>query len=166
MRDESKFSKPNGSNTVNYSGKMSEYHTNGERYYNKPLTHHQKKLYEQTVFGISVLTKEETEKLTQEQKQEIIDKHKLTQELLNTWKQEIVNELSNHLFKVLFPNAPFTKTLTEKYPDVIDKGYTNTIPFKLLKIKRHDIIRKLMKSGILPQDFYGNNSKPIKTKLA
>ena len=46
-----------------------------------------------TAASTSQMGRFETEKLTQEQKQEIIDKHKLTQELLNTWKQEIVNEL-------------------------------------------------------------------------
>lgn len=159
MRDNSNSSK---NNSPNYSGRMTEYHTEGTRFYNKPLTQHQKALYERTVFGLSVLPKEEVEKLTEQERVEIITRHKECQELLNSWKQEIVNELSNHFFKVLFPKSPFTKVLTEKYPNVVDKGYTNTISFKLLKIRRHDIIRKLIKSGILPDDFYSKNFKTIK----
>lgn len=160
MRDQINSSR---NNNPNYTGKMSEYHTSGSRNYNKTLTQYQKALYEKTVFGLSVLPKEEIEKLTEQEKQEITTRHRECQELLNTWKQEIVNELSNHFFKVLFPKSPFTKVLTEKYPNVVDKGFTNTISFKLLKIKRHDIIRKLMKSGILPSDFYSKNLKTIKT---
>lgn len=158
MRDK-KLPEINGSRHVEYSGKMSEYHTHGARYYNQSLTHHQKSLYEKTVFGLKGLPPQESKKLSKEERLIIIETHKKCQQVLNAWKQEIVNEISNQLFKKYFPKSPFTETLTEKYPDIVDDGFINTIPFKLLGIKRTDIIKKLMKSGILPKDFYQQKSK-------
>lgn len=164
MRDK-KLPETNGSRHVEYSGKMSEYHTHGARYYNQSLTHYQKSLYEKTVFGIKGLPSNEVSKLTKEERLIIIETHRKCQQVLNAWKQEIVNELSNKLFKKYFPKSPFTETLTEKYPNIVDDSFVNTISFKLLGIKRSDIIKKLMKSSILPDDFYQKKSKYSNLKL-
>lgn len=165
MRDPKKLPETNGNSKTEYSGKMSEYHTIGARYYNHSLTHYQKSLYEQTVFGTKGMNPNDVRKLSKEERIIIEQTHKKCQQILNQWKQEMVNEISNQLFKKYFPTSPFTKTLTEKYPNVIDDGFVNTIPFKLLGIKRTDIINKLIKSGILPKDFYYKKSKYSNLKL-
>lgn len=139
---------------IEYSGPMSEYHTEKESFHNKSLTPQQKAIYERLVFGISVIDKKELSKMSKQEIEQIKQQHQKCQNDLNIWKQQIVNRISNQIFKRYFPKSPFTQTLTEKYPDVVDPGYTNTIPFKLLGIKRADIINRLLKSGILPKDFY------------
>jgi hypothetical protein len=165
MREYKNIPEQNGNSKTQYSGKMSEYQTNGTRYFNHSLTHYQKSLYEQTVFGIKGMSPDQVRSLSKEERIIIHETHKKCQQILNQWKQEIVNEISNQLFKKYFPKSPFTQTLTEKYPNVTDDGLVNTIPFKLLGIKRTDIINKLIKSGILPNDFYQKKSKYSNLKL-
>jgi hypothetical protein len=149
---------------VEYSGPMSEYHTEKESFRNKSLTPQQKAIYERIVFGISAIDKRELSRMSAQEIQDIKLQHKKCQDDLNIWKQQIVNRISNQIFKRYFPKSPFTKTLTEKYPDVVDPSYTNPIPFKLLGIKRADIIKRLLKSGILPKDFYKQSQvKTLKT---
>lgn len=149
---------------IEYSGPMSEYHTEKESFRNKSLTPQQKAIYERIVFGISVIDKQELKKMSPQEIKEIKEQHHRCQNELNIWKQQIVNRISNQIFMRYFPKSPFTKTLTEKYPNVVDPGYTNTIPFKLLGIKRTDIIERLLKSGILPKDFYKQSQvKKLKT---
>lgn len=152
-----------GYKKIEYSGALSEYHTEQQKFHNKSLTPYQKKLYERTVFGISSIDKHELKAMSIQEITAIKEQHEKCQRELNIWKQEIVNHISNQLFKRYFPKSPFTKTLTEKYPDVIDPGFVNTVPFKLLGIRRVDIIKRLIKIGILSNDFYSQTSNSLKT---
>lgn len=148
-----------------YKGNYSSYQTKSNHSENKSLTLHQKQLYEKTVFGLKAISKEQLTGLDEEDCLIIKYTHLKCQEILNIWKQEITNDISNQLFKKYFPKSPFTKTLTEKYPNIVDKNVVNTIPFKLLGINRNDIIQKLMNCGILPKDFYDIKSKYSNLKL-
>lgn len=153
-----------GYKRIEYSGALSEYHTEQQKYHTKSLTPAQKKLYERTVFGISAVDKHELKTMSTQEINAIKAQHSKCQNDLNIWKQEIINEISNQLFKKYFPTSPFTKTLTEDYPNVVDPGFINTIPFKLLGIRRTDIVKRLIKSGILPNDFHKQvTSKTLKT---
>jgi hypothetical protein len=149
---------------IEYSGPLSEYHTERESYRTKSLTPQQKTMYERTVFGISTIDKKELQKMSPDEIKRIKEQHAKCQNELNIWKQQLVNSISNQIFMRYFPKSPFTKTLTEKYPNVVDPGFVSTISFKVLGIKRADIIQKLMKSGILPKDFYAQSqTKHLKT---
>lgn len=144
-----------------YLGSNTSYQTQGNNYRGKryvqyerdPYNKYQNFLYNRALFGLSVYEQDELAKMHRDKRRRIARIHRKTQQTLNIWKQEIVNLLSNHLFSTVFPDSYITKGLLEKHKDTVDPDYMNTIPFKLLKIEKSDIIDKLMDEGILPSNF-------------
>jgi hypothetical protein len=50
--------------------------------------------------------------------------------------------------------TPVVETFIGLHADYVDVEYVNNLSFKDLGIKRVDIIRKFIKEGILPNNFY------------
>jgi hypothetical protein len=78
-----------------------------------------------------------------------------TQKILNLWKQELTNDWTNQLLKVLFPKSPFITELVEG--SFVDPEFKNIMTFEDLGITKEKIIAKLHKEGILPPNFYSLN---------
>jgi hypothetical protein len=123
------------------------------RYEYHVYNEYQNFLYNRALFGLSVYSAEEVQVMHYDKKKRIIKVHTRAQTLLNLWKQQIVNVLSNHLFITFFPESPITKELLEKFGDVTDELHINKMSLRSLKIKKADVISRLIEEGILPRNF-------------
>jgi hypothetical protein len=144
-----------------YSGKYSKYQTQGSDYngrkYSKVetgyLTDYQTFLYNRTMFGLTVYSKAELDKMHWEKKRRIRKVNQRAKTILNLWKQQIVNYTTTRVFQIWFPGHPIAKFMTDTVDDT-DPKYINTIPLKELGITRSRIIEKFIEERILPLDFY------------
>lgn len=144
-----------------YSGNYSKYQTEGSNYNGKKyskvendyLNDYQIFLYNRAMFGLNVYTKDQIEKLHWEKRKRINKVNQRAKDILNLWKQRIVNINTTRVFQVCLPDHPVTKFMTDTVDDV-DSKYINTIPLKELGITRPQIIRKFIEEGVLPLNFY------------
>lgn len=149
-----KFSRAN----KEYSGKLSEYQISGSSYNGKKYSHYEKDpyndyqnfLYSRALSGIRIYTQEQLAVMGPDKKRRIVKVHRRAQKVLNLWKQKIVNDLCNHLFRTLFSDSCEKQGLINHETD---EGYINTIPFKHLKITKTQIIERFIIEGILPHNF-------------
>jgi hypothetical protein len=121
----------------------------------KTLNPLQERLYRQAIYGLSIYTSEELNNLSNKEKTIIKTRQTKTQKILNLWKQEICNEMSNKFLSVLFPNSKLVKNIVEM--DDTDEFYTNLFSFKDLKLDKFKIVQKLIDSDILPIEFFELN---------
>jgi hypothetical protein len=144
-----------------YSGNYSKYQTEGNDYNGKKyskvetdyLNDYQIFLYNRAMFGLSVYTKDQVDKLHWEKRKRIKKVNHRAKTILNLWKQRIVNINTTRAFQNWLPNHPVTQFMTDTVDDV-DPKYINTIPLKELGITRPQIICKFIEEGILPLNFY------------
>ena len=122
------------------------------RFEQDPYNEYQNFLYNRALFGLGVYSKEEVAVMHWDKKKRIIKVHKRAQTLINIWKQQIVNVLSNHLFKTIFPDSPITHELLEKF-DVTDELYINKMSFRTLRIEKQEVVERFIADGILPKNF-------------
>lgn len=139
------------SREIEFHGKISN--SRKSRYEQDPYNEYQNFLYNRALSGLSVYDKHEIAEMHYDKKKRIIKVHKRAQTLINLWKQNIVNELSNHVFKTIFPGTPITKELTETLANDTDELYINKMPFKTLKITKAQVIERFIEAGILPKNF-------------
>ena len=78
--------------------------------------------------------------------------------VLNELKQQALTNTISALFGKLFPNAPFTKQAKMLIMPVKDVSFVSELKLVELGVSRKTIIRKLMSSGILPENFYKSNA--------
>lgn len=114
----------------------------------------QNKLYKELLFGLSNFKPEELKKINYQEQNRINKLHRKAQSLLNLWKQELCNKYVNDLFTLLFPNSQITKQLTEDYGNLVDPSFKNYITFKDLGVSKKDIVSRLIKHELLPQNFF------------
>jgi len=144
-----------------YQGKLEEFQLKGsnhkgKRYTNYEVEHfneYQNFLYKRAVIGLKIYSPEELSSMEDKKKKRIRKIHNRTQRVINIYKQEVVNRLTNNIFIKLFPNSPITKALTEDLC-YTDPEFVNTLDMKALGITKRNIIDKLIESNILPKNFY------------
>lgn len=137
-------------------------HFNGKKYTETKsgeLSDYQNFLYKRALFGLSVYTDEEIKAMNFGKRTRIIKVHRHAQNVLNIWKQQIVNKLSTHLFVTFFPKTEFAKYLMDT-EEVTDVKHINKLTFHDLKISKKEITDKLIKEGILPKDYYELKTEP------
>lgn len=118
-----------------------------------PYSGHQNFLYNRALYGLSMYTPIEIAEMTAEKKKRIIRIHKKAQNVINLWKQEIVNSLANKFFTDVFPTQEITRVLNDYYGIEGDLDYVNNMSFKSLKISKRDVINKLVEKKVLPKNF-------------
>lgn len=149
---------------VEYTGKLSRHQQEGfanSKYQPHDgifLNKYQNHLYHRALFGLSVFTQEEIKVMNAAKRKRIIKVHKRTQQVLNTWKQEIVIALSNKFFTDLFPKSDFTRELLSD--SLVDPKIKCNLSFKVLKIDKPAVIQKLLCEGVLPKNFHTLNMEP------
>jgi hypothetical protein len=111
-------------------------------------------LYNRALLGLLVYSQDEITNMHWKKRKRIVKVHTKAQILINTWKQEICNILSNHLFTTIFPESPITKEFKEVFGDVTDESYINRMSFKVLKMTKSMIVDRFVEHGILPKNFY------------
>jgi hypothetical protein len=150
-----------------YFGQFSDHQINNnnlsQKRYGKvdydSLSEYQNFLYNRALFGVSVYAEDELKNMRWDKRKRIMKVHKRAQTVLNLWKQQIVNHLSTHFFKSIFPNTPFTEKIIETSNET-DPDYINRMSFKSLRITKAQVISKLIAEGILPPNFYELKTEP------
>lgn len=145
---------------IQYDGMLKDYQLYGNSYKGKryqmiyekdPYSQQQTFLYKRAMFGLSMYSQKEIKEMHWQKRARIVKVHKRTQKVLNLWKQEKVNKLTNALF-AMFHHSPLAKNLVEG--SFVDLAYKSTMSFNELGIKKADIIDRLYQEGILPNNFY------------
>jgi hypothetical protein len=145
---------------VQYSGRMSDYQLYGKgaerfvEYEKDEFNNYQNFLYKRALFGLSVYSKEDLSIMHWDKKKRIQKVHIRTQNVLNLWKQEIVNSTVNKIFSTLFHHSSFVKDMVEKFGDDTDPNYISKVNFKDLGIEKRQVVTKLIQERILPVNFY------------
>jgi len=133
------------------------------RFEQDPYNEYQNFLYNRALFGLGVYSKEEVAVMHWDKKKRIIKVHKRAQTLINIWKQEIVNALSNYFFNNVFPGTPITEELHGEILNGTDELHINKMSFKTLRIKKEQVVERFINDGILPRNF--NELTPTKEKV-
>jgi hypothetical protein len=120
--------------------------------FEKPLFNNvQQRLYAEAVYGLSLYNQEQLQHLPKSKKHEILVIFKKTQEILNIFKQQVINQQVNPLFQKFFPKSKVANVMLSVD---IDATVKCKIPFKELNITQQMIANKLVEMGILPINFY------------
>jgi len=120
---------------------------------------HQNLLYKRALMGVKYYSKEEIRAMNDRKRSNINRICRKTQSVLNLWKQELCNDLTNKLFMSLFPNSQFVKDLVTKHGNLLEPSYINTLDFGILGIGNRQIAEKLILEGILPKNFFDLEDK-------
>jgi hypothetical protein len=142
----------NGLQEVMYSGQLEtkQFPTVATVDYTK-LSATQYKMFKHIMVGLDMYTPQELYAMNSSKKAKIFKRHKQAQTMLNRWKQELTNELSNRLLGTLFPKSQLIQELTADN-STSDK-FVNTLSFKDLGISKVTIINKLISENLLPTNF-------------
>jgi hypothetical protein len=137
---------------VMYSGQMEmkQFPTVTTVDYTK-LSATQYKMFKHLMVGLDMYTPQELYAMNSSKKSKIFKRHKQAQTMLNLWKQELTNQLSNRLLGTLFPKSQLIQELTADN-STSDK-FVNTLSFKDLGISKVTIINKLISENFLPANF-------------
>jgi hypothetical protein len=152
-----------------YAGKLFTYQQEGEprkrywQYERDKYTPYQNLLYKQTLFGLSVYSQQEIGEMAPQDINAIKKLHRRVQVTMNIWKQQITNKLCNHLFRTFFPKSPLSLDMRSKFT-ITDPRYQNTLSFKTLRISKDQIVDKLVKEKLLPENFHELKKKPKNIK--
>lgn len=146
---------------VNYDGKLGSYQRYGNKLQRQPLQYekdpfnsYQNFLYKRALFGLSVYTQEELEKMHSDKKKRVEKVHSRAQSVLNLWKQELAGQWTIKLLSSIFWHSELVKEFGEKFGNETDPGYISKMDFKSLGVSKVDIINKLIQEKILPNNFY------------
>lgn len=110
-------------------------------------------LYGRALFGLSVYSPDELNKMSWQKKREIVRLQKHTQRVLNDWKQEILSAQMSSLIYRLFSRSKLANELKENFASISDPNYICKLEFRDLGLTKSDIVVKLIREGILPKDF-------------
>lgn len=112
----------------------------------------QQQLYGEVIYGLSVFSQEQIQKLPAGRKARIFLINKRVQHFLNRWKQEIVDEQFNKFIIELFPKSSIAKQMSQIKG--YDRGYKSKLTFKELGLTQEMIAKKLIEAGFLPSNFF------------
>lgn len=139
---------------IYYRGKYAAYQQGKLRLYaNVKLNDEQSFLFNRALYGMTVYSPEEVSVMHKEKRKRIIKVNQRCQEILNLWKQELVNEFTNSFLKSYFWHSKVTDWFLN-HGTFTDPEFTNTLSFKELGVEKQDIINKLVDEGILPKNFF------------
>lgn len=132
----------------------------------KWLSQYQYQIYRTALYGLNAFSKKELYKMSIVAKNRIAKFYRRAQEILNRWKQQLVNELFEELCSIKYSKFafnPFKKVFddttigVEKFGRTTDDSFECTLTFVQLKISREQIIYKLINEQVLPTNFYQLN---------
>lgn len=136
-----------------YCGKLEhkQFPTNAVMEYDD-LSSRQNKLFQKLVYGLHSFSSKELATMSITKKNKIAKQHRVTQDCLNLWKQQLVNKKNNAILKTFFPNADenITYLLSE---EITSKKYVNNMSFRQLGITKLDVVAKLKEEKLLPHNF-------------
>ncbi len=117
------------------------------------LNQTQKRQYNLLMHGIKTLSQEEINSLSYTGKLRILNNFEDAQIKLNVWKQELLDIKLGSILMSMCPKCDLVLDLC-KYPKAINSWEPCVITFKQLRVKKEQIIEKLMEWEMLPTDYY------------
>lgn len=111
----------------------------------------QEDLYKRLLRGLEYYSPEQLYAMNSSKKTKIAAKHKRAQHVLNIWKQEKTNAITNKLLADIFPKSQLVKDFIGN--SFTSKNFVNTLSFKELNINKSDVINKLISVNLLPNNF-------------
>lgn len=127
------------------------------------LNGYQYEIYRAAMYGLAAFSRKELLKMTVKKKRNIQRFFQKCQRVLNVWKQEIVNALFEKLCTIPFKNFasnPFdtifkdTNMGVKSFGRSTSESFRSQFTFTQLGISREKIIQKLIREGLLPENFY------------
>lgn len=139
---------------VTYDGNYPELHTTPKYVRDERLNTYQNLLYNRALYGLAAYDPKEVKGMHWEKKKRIDAVHKKTKSIINRWKQEMIIDNTNKFLNLLFPKSKVVQQLMEPVFNQPNDNYNANIPLKEFKVKKLDIIDKLITEGVLPKNYY------------
>lgn len=115
---------------------------------------YQNRLYKNAVYGLASYDLPQLRQMNLREKLAIKRIHRLTQQVLNQWKQEIVSKLVDEFLLSVFHKSRWVKDMVASTTEYTNVKETNCFDFSELNISKADIALKLMEQNILPANFF------------
>jgi len=122
--------------------------------YDDNLNLFQRHLYEKTIYGLKAFPDHQVEEMCPRKKKEIEEIHQSAEYVLNKWKQQMTNRLTNRILEKLFPKSEITKLFTRKHRKTVDPKFNMLFELKDYGVTKKQVIDKLIEKQLLPKDFY------------
>ena len=149
-------------NSTKYEGKLPNYQQQGSKQNNKKYTQYeqhkftayQNLLYKRALFGLNMYSQKEIKSLHWKESGKIKHINKKAQQSVNLFKQERVNVMCDSLYKTVFPKSKLAQDVFSLEKSTTNPKIINKLDLKSLKISKEDIIKRFVKEGVLPKNFY------------
>jgi hypothetical protein len=147
-------------NSVDYKGKLPKYQQQGSKqkkytqYEQHKFTAYQNLLYKRALFGLKMYSKQEQQTLNWKEKNKIKQMNRKAQQSINVFKQEKVNIMCDRLYKAVFPGSKLAHDVFSLDKSTTNPKIINKLDLKFLRINKEDVIKRFVKEGILPKNFY------------
>jgi hypothetical protein len=112
----------------------------------------QKELYAQAVYGVKVIPNQVLMQMHHNEIRKIQDNHNRAKNVINLYKQEVSNKQLDALLLKLIPKSPIVKQMVSVKGT--DSSVSVTVTLKDLKITPKMVAERLVKFGILPENFF------------
>ena len=100
-------------------------------------------LYKRALFGISIYSPDEVKIMHWDKRRRIENVNRHAQKVLNVWKQQIINTITNELLLRYFPTkSGLVKEIVTICGDYTDPTFINVIDFKSLGVTKQDVVDK------------------------
>jgi hypothetical protein len=114
----------------------------------------QQRMYKRLVYGIENIPKAEMLTIDRKERERIIARHARAQEVINIYKNEVMAITCDKIFGKIFWNSPIAKEMVAYSSDSEALKEENTLSFRELGIKKHQLAAKFIESGLLPLNFF------------
>lgn len=124
-------------------------------------------LYKRALFGMSMYTPAEVTIMHWDKRRRIEKVSKHAQKILNIWKQQIINIITNDMLRMIFTEkSGLVKEIINDCGNYTDPTFISIIDFKSLGVTKPMIVDKLIVEKVLPFNFYQlkQEDKPIPKK--
>lgn len=112
----------------------------------------QDELFRRALYGIKALSNEQQQTVCNKKKTRIKNAFIKSQKIINIYKQEKTNAITNSLISYFSPQS-FLSDLF-RINTFTDESFINTLKFEDLNISKKELVSLLYKQGILPKNFY------------
>ena len=149
-------------NSAQYKGKLPNYQQNGSKqnrkshtkYEQHKFTAYQNLLYKKALFGLNMYSQKELKVLHWKERGKIKRINRKAQRSINLFKQEKMNKMCDVIYKGVFPNSALAKEVFSLEKSTTNPNIINTLDLKFLGINKEDVIKRFIREGILPKNFY------------
>jgi len=116
-------------------------------------------LYKRAMYGLSVYKAQELRKMHPAKKQRVQNLQKKAEDVLNKWRQEMINEMTNRVFSMFHQSKLANEIVKESFTD---SEFQSTIKLKDLRITKEATVKRLIDTGVLPSNFYELDKSNVK----